>query len=118
MHTYTHALTKGHIFKASELPGSSESKTQLLVRAAVHKCMACQGRQATLHFITPLYHDQHLPDQPGSSAGASAPQQVPPGPHPSSTSITRPQQASHPILGWCSGAAFIAVCWRIHLSVH
>lgn len=76
-----------------------------------------RGQQAALDFTVTLYHDQHLPDQPGSSAGATAPQQVALGPHPGPTSIFRPHQASHPILGGCCGPAFTAVCWRIHLSL-
>lgn len=105
------------MLKTSELPGSGESKTQLLERAVLQKCMGCHRRQASLGFTTPVHHDQHLPDQPGSTGGASAPQQGPLGPHPSSTSITRPQQISHPVFGWCSVAAFVSVGWRIHLSV-
>lgn len=79
--------------------------------------MGCHGHQAAPDSTTTLDHDQHLPDQRGSAAGASAPQQVPNGPHPGSTSITGPQQASHPIFGCRSGAAFNAVCRRLHLSV-
>lgn len=116
-----HAFAKGHISWRFSLWGSqsfqevARVKTQLHERAAVQMCMGCHGQQAALDFT--LYHDQHLPDQPGASAGATAPQQVPLGPHPSSAIISRPQQASHPILGWCGGTAFTAVCWRIHLSV-
>lgn len=55
-------------------------------------------RELELSFITPLHHDQHLPDQPGSSAGASASQQATLGPHPGSSSITGPQQVSPQIL--------------------
>lgn len=108
MYTYTHVQS----FQEVTL-----SKTQLLERAVVQKCMGCHGRQASLGFTTSLHHDQHLPDQPGSTAGASTPQQVPPGPHPNSTSITKQQQAYHPILGWCHDAEFSAVYRRIHLSV-
>lgn len=81
------------------------------------KCMGCHRRKASLGFTTLLHHDQHLPDQPGSTTGASAPQQVPTGPHPGSTSITRPQQVSCPVFGWRRVAAFIYVSRRIHLSV-
>lgn len=81
--------------------------------------MGCHGRQASLGFTTsPLHHDQHLPDQPGCTAGASAPQQVQPGPLRSSTSIIRrPQQVPHQVFGRCGAAAFIPDGRRIHLSV-
>lgn len=73
--------------------------------------------QASLGFTAPLHHDQHLPDQPSSSAGASAPQQVPPGAHPGSSPITGPQQVSRQVYGWGRVAAFISVSRWIPLSV-
>lgn len=88
----------------------------MLERGAVQKRMGCHGRQASVAVTAPLYHDQHLPDQPGSTTGAST-QQIPAGPHPSFTSIAGPQQGSHPVLGWRSGAAFISFTCRILLPV-
>lgn len=79
--------------------------------------MGCHGRQASLGFTTSLHDDQHLPDQPCSTAGASTTRQVSPGPHPDSASITRPQHLSDPVFGWCGVAAIIPVDWRIRLTV-
>lgn len=79
--------------------------------------MGCHGGQASLRFTAPLHHDQHLPDQPGSTAGASSPQQESAGPDPNCPSITQPNQASDPVFGWCGGDASVAVSWRIHLPV-
>lgn len=117
-HAYQRSyLSDLHVQKPSPLPGSRKSKTPLLESAAVEKRMGCHGHQTCLGFTPPLHHDQHLPHQPGSSTVAAAPQQVSPGPHPSSAAITKPQQASDPLLGLCSGPTSTAVCWRIHLSV-
>lgn len=114
MHIHTCACTCRGVQEVQEV---TLSKTQLLETGVVQKCMGCHGRQASLGFTTSLHHDQHLPDQPCSTAGASTPQQVPSGAHPNSSSIPKQQQASHPIPGWRSGAAFSAVCRRVLLSV-
>lgn len=45
-----------------------------------------------LSVTTQLHHDQHLPEQRGSSAGASSTRQVTPGLHPGASSTAGPQQ--------------------------
>lgn len=54
--------------------------------------MGCDAHQRSV--LSHLRHDQHLPDQPGSPAGAAAPQQAPVGPRPHASSIAGPQQAA------------------------
>lgn len=68
-------------------------------------------------FTTPLRHDQHLPDQPGSSAGASAAQQATLDPRPGAASIAVPQQASHQPSAHLGAPAITAVCRGIHVSL-
>lgn len=79
--------------------------------------MGCHRCKASLASTAPLHHDQHLPDQPGPTAGATAPQQGPPGAHPRAASIPRPQQAAHSLSGRRGGPAFFPVRCRIHLSL-
>lgn len=54
--------------------------------------MGCDARQRSV--LSLLHHDQHLPDQPGSSAGAAASQQATIGPRPHASSIAGPRQAA------------------------
>lgn len=107
--------------ETSRLPQSFQEvtlcKSEGCERAAAQRCMGCHGRQASLGFTASLHHDQHLPHQPGSSAGASTPQPVPPGPHPSASSSTKQQQAHDAILALCRAIQFSAVCRRVHLPV-
>ncbi|CAJ1058839.1 CD40 ligand [Xyrichtys novacula] len=107
------------MMRVSKLPGSNKRKTLLLERAAVRRCMGCHGPRASSGCTAPLpQHDQHLPDQLGSSTSATTPTRwISSGPHSSSTSNKSLQQVSPPLFGWCGAAEFISDHWRIHLSV-
>lgn len=78
--------------------------------------MGCHGQQAA-----PLHHDQHLPDQHGAAAGASAgapaARQARADPHPDSAYIARLQQATSAIFGLCGDPALVSVCRRISIPV-